>query len=750
MADMGYSDDQSQDGEQSAPASEDAPEEQSDPKETEGSSESDEEILETARKRAQLAADAESEIRRNSLDDLKFRAGDQWPIEVKQDRARDGRPCLTINRIPQFIQQITNDQRQNRPSIKVHAVDDGADVDTAKIIQGLIRHIEYNSNAEVAYDTAFEGAATHGFGFWRVLSDFSSPDSFDQELLIKRIRNPFSVFMDPYAQEPDGSDAMWGFIDEFLPEDDYKELYPKSKLCSMDDWTSIGNTAPNWIRGKEARIAEYYYKEFVDTKIHLLSTGESVKDSELQAKLELGQQAGIQVSVVKTRIAKVPVVKWCKINAVEILEKTDWPGSFIPIIPVYGADLYIDGKRILEGVIRHAKDPQRMYNYWKSAETEAIALAPRAPFIGAEGQFEGHEQQWESSNRRNHPYLQYRPVTIGGQPAAPPARQAFEPAVQAITQASMQAADEIKATTGIYDASLGAQSQDSSGIAIQRRNTQAQTSNYHFIDNLTRSLRHTGIILIELIPKIYDTARSMRIVGDDGTHKVVKINQKSKNERGEEVLYQMDAGRYDVTVDVGPSYASKRQEAATSMQSLAQSYPQLMGIAGDLFVKNMDWPGAQEIADRIKKTLPPGVAEDGPQQPQVPPEVQQQMQQMNEMVGMLSKQLDEASRIIETKRIEIESKERIEMAKIQSDIEMTAAKLGSTEAMALLKHEVAAITARLGRLNWDQPIPDATQQFIPQQGQPGADQGAGQPPAGQPPTGGASPGAPMEPQGPMQ
>lgn len=702
----------------------------------EGASLSDEEIIEQAMACLQIAEDAESDTRKLALEDTKFSAGEQWPDDIQQDRRNDGRPCLVVNRIPQFVQQITNDQRQNRPAIKVHPVDDGADEDTANVIQGLIRHIEYNSNAEVAYDTGFDGAARGGFGFWRVVTSFVSPDSFDQEIYIKRIRDAFSVYLDPSAQEPDGSDANWGLVIDYLTHDEFTEKYPDAEQKSLDDFKSVGDRAPDWMRDGSIRIAEYFYRTYKETTLHLLSTGETVLDEKLEERLQAAKEANLQVGIVKSRKTKIPTIKWVKLNAIEILERTDWPGKYIPIIPVYGNEIFVDGKRTLEGIVRHAKDPQRMLNYWKSAQTEAIALAPRAPFIGAEGQFEGHEAQWTLANRKNNAYLEYKPTTILGQPAPPPQRQAFEPAVQAITQASMQAADDLKATTGIYDPSLGAGPADTSGIAIQRRNMQSQTTNFHFIDNLTRSMRHTGRILIDLIPYIYDTARSARIIGEDGTQKIVKINQEYTDENGKQLLYQLDTGTYDVTVDVGPSFASKRQEAAASMLDLSKAYPPLMQIAGDILVKNMDWPGAQDIADRIKRSMPPNLVNDPAQGPQqLPPQVQAQMQQMQTQVKQLAAMYHAAQDQLDQKKPEIESRERIELAKLQTQASIEIAKLNSKEGIALLEQQVDAIKH--------------SHSLLVDQLQTAASLDAGGSPAdayqeAAQPTGGQSPGQPME------
>lgn len=658
---------------------------------------SEEEVLRIARERFALAEEAEREIRELALEDLKFRAGEQWPDQLKNERENDGRPCLVINRIPQFVRQITNDQRQNRPSIKVSPVDDNADIETAKIFQGLIRHIENNSGADVAYDTAFESAVTGGFGYFRIITDYVSPNGFEQEIKIEPIDNPNNVYLDPNSKKPDGCDANWGFVFSDIPKEDFIAEYGESSVAKSNDWQSLCDEIPGWITTSTVRVAEYFYKDFKSVDLVLLSNGTTFEKSELPKELPLG------VEIQKERKAKVPVIKWLKINGSEILEETTFPGSYIPIIPVYGEKLNINGKKVLEGVIRHAKDPQRMYNYWKSTETETIALAPRAPFIVAEGQIpKEYEFQWQTANRKNHAYLTYKPTTIAGQPVGAPQRQVFEPPVQAITQASMMAADDMKGTTGIYDAGLGAQSNEKSGIAIQRRNQQSQTSNFHFTDNLTRSIRHAGRILVEIIPIVYDTPQAVRIIGEDGEEEIVRINEIFEH-KGQAVTYDLSAGKYDVTVETGPSYATKRQEALASMIELTRSYPQVAQVAGDLMVKNMDWQGAKEIAERLKKTLPLGLADDQ-NQPQVPPEAQAQMQQMDQMIQQLTEQLNQASEQIKIKAAELESKERIEMAKIEADLIKENAKLNSNEAIELLKQEIQVVHQRMNLLDFQEPI----------------------------------------------
>lgn len=701
---------------------------------------SDEKTLAEAQARFRLAEEAESENRTESLDDLKFAAGDQWDPQIKAARAAKRRPCLTINRLPQHIKQVTNDQRQNRPSIKVHPVDDRGDLDTANIYSGLIKHIEYNSNADAAYDTAFDSAVRGGLGYWRVVTQYVSPLSFDQEILIKRIRNRFSVFFDPFSQEPDGSDANFAFITEDLSEDEYRRAHPKSKLAQQGEWEAAGNTAPAWMGSKSARVAEYFYKEFREAEIVQLAGGEVVEKAKLSEFAEqMVMRHGISpnLKVIDTRTTQIPVIRWCKLNAVEILDNRDWPGSFIPIVPVYGEELDIDGKRILKGIVRDAKDPQRMLNVWKSAETEVIGLAPKAPYIADAKTIEGFEHIWATANTENHSYLPFnsRPD------APPPQRQSFEPAVQAITQAAMLAADDLKATTGIHDATLGARSNETSGVAIQRRNTQAQTSNFHFVDNLTRSLRHTGRICIDLIPHIYDASRASRIIGEDGTAEVIRLNEAFEH-KGKAVTYDMSVGKYDCTVDVGPSFASKRQEAAASMTEFARAVPQVAAVTADLIAKAQDWPGSQEFAERIKKTLPPGLADepDGKEQ-KVPPQIQAQIAQMTQMLEQAQAQLAQADDQIKNKRLELESKERIEFKKLEVQLEIERARIDAKDSLALLNAEISSIESRLRQLGVNQPIEDETEDQDPNAfGAEFAPVGMGP----MNPTGGEAPGEPME------
>jgi hypothetical protein len=506
----------------------------------------------------------------------------------------------------------------NRPGIKVIPADDKADVDMADVFNGVIRHIEYISDADVAYDTACENQVSYGEGYIRLLTEYCDEDTFDQDIKIGRIRNSFSVYMDPLIQDPTGADAKWCFVTEDLPKAEYERLYPDAAPISTLMSLGVGDQSiAQWIGENTIRIAEYFYIEYEKQTLNLYpgnQTAFSGTPEDKTLRMMFGKP-------IRTREADRKKVKWCKINGYDILEEREWAGAYIPVVRVVGNEFEVDGQMYVSGLVRNAKDAQRMYNYWVSQEAEMLALAPKAPFIGYGGQFEGYEQQWKTANTNNWPYLEVNPDVTDGQGAVLPLPQRAQPpmASSGLLQAKAGAAEDIKSATGQYNASLGMTSNERSGKAILARQREGDIGTYHYVDNLARAIRHIGRQLVDLIPKIYDTERIARIIGEDGEPDTVKMNpmqdepvKRIVDQEGVliEKIYNPAVGKYDVRVITGPGYATKRQEALESMAQLLQGNPQLWQVAGDLFVKNMDWPGAQDLAKRFKKTIDPKVLAD--------------------------------------------------------------------------------------------------------------------------------------------
>ncbi len=660
----------------------------------------DDAIISECMDRMRISMAADGENRTNGLDDLAFLKGDQWDERIKQQRALDGRPCLTINKLPTFLHQVTNSQRQNVPSIKVHPTHQKM-MKVAEVVQGAIRHIEYKSNADVAKDTAVNSAAAIGFGYFRLVTQYCDDSGFDQEIAFKRIRNPFTVYFDPASVEIDGSDQQWCVLSVRMPRTEFKVEHPDADPCDFGVVRGIGDRYQDWITSEEVRIAEYYRIHREKATAVLLSNGESGWKDKL---IELPEG----VTIVKERQSTRNVVQWFKLSALQVLERAEIPCKWIPVFPVWGDEIGLDGRVYRRGMSRDAKDPARMYNYWMTSATEQVGLIPKSPFIGAEGQFEGHETKWGQANVRSFPYLEYKPKSRAGQLAPPPQRQPMADVPVGVLQMAMHASDDVKSTTGVFDASLGARSNETSGIAIKQRDRQGETTNYHYIDNLNTTLRHVGRCILNMWPKVYDGTRTLQIMGMDGKVSTAEVNKptQEQDETGQAVeMLENDmsvVADFGVTISVGPSYDTLRQEAVDGMIQTAQSWPKLMDIAGDKVVRSMDWPMAEEIADRIEKTIPPELRTEeegggkadtvdtpfGPvPQEQLPAMLAQIKQQMDQM----GQALQEAENGIEKEKIKAASAENV--ARINAESKQDVEEIKGWIAMLVAKMQPPPVLA---------------------------------------------------------
>ena len=595
-----------------------------------------------------LVNDADSTNRAEALMDVKFAAGDQWPVEIQNSRNLESRPCLTINKIDAYIRQVTNQQRMQRPRIKVHPVNNLADYKIAQVIEGITRHIEVNSNADTAYDTAFDYAVRMGWGYWRVNTRYVSENSFDQEIYIDTIDNPFTVYFDPNSILPDGSDAERCLITTVMDKKIFRENYPGADDGANFQQRSTGDDTAAWITKEDIRVAEYFWIERERAKLYLLSDGTSgFADSDnFFARVEASG-----LTVVDERDSFRKAVKWIKCTAMEVLEEKTWAGKYIPVVPCYGAQVIVDDKRKKYGLVRFAKDPQRMYNFWRTSMTESIALAPKAKWLLAEGQDEGHEIEWAMANIKSTPVLRYKQKDIEGVPAPAPTRLQPEPPPTGIMEAAGAISADLQMVLGVLDPNQ-LPSGNISGKALQGQQNQVDLSNFHFYDNMTRSIRHTGKIILDLIPKIYDTERVMRIIGSDGQPDMTTINQ--ANEIGE-VLNDVTVGEYDVVMDTGPGFQTKRQQAVESMMPLLTGNAELFNIAGDLVFRNMDFPGADVIADRLAAMNPLANIDE---KSDIPPEVQMRLAQSQQTIEQLQQQLQAAG---------LEINNRMQVAQIKEE-----------------------------------------------------------------------------------
>jgi hypothetical protein len=623
--------------------------------------------IDEAKEFLQFCNSADMMNRQEALEDLRFVNGDQWPVDLQNSRNLESRPVLTINKIDTYCRQVTNQQRQQRPRIKVHATNTQADMKTAQVIQGVIRHIEVNSNADHAYDNAFDYAVRMGWGYWRVTTNYMSDDSFDQEIYIDSIDNPFTVYWDPNSIAPDGSDADRCLVTTMMSKAEFRKNYP-----DKDDGTSFtprgtGDTQSEWITKEDIRLAEYFYTVREKAKLYHLSDGTATF-----SKDNLERLAAAGIYVVDERDSVKKTIKWVKLTAVEIIEERDWNGKYIPIVPVYGRHVVIGDKRKKFGMVRHAKDPQRMYNFWQTSVTESVALAPKAKWLIAEGQDEGHESDWTQANIKSMPLLRYKQTDIDGRPAPAPQRLQPEPPPTGIMAASNSINADMQAIMGIFDPAQQ-MTGNISGKALNGQQQQVDMTNYDYYDNLTRSISHTGKIILDLIPKIYDSQRVMRIIGDDGKPDMITLNERDAVGR---VLNDVTVGTYDVVMETGPGYNSKRQEAVDAMMPLLNSNPEMFKAAGDLVFRNMDFPGADMIADRLSAMNPLAQID---AKSDIPPQVQMQLKQGQAQVQQLQQQL-------QTMQLAMKQRQDIEQVKqdaeTKRELMRQTSKAHNTETMA--------------------------------------------------------------------
>ncbi len=571
-------------------------------------------IVKTAVKRMEKAVEADAENREEALDDLENIAGRQWPESIKSEREAADRPVLTVNRLPQFVRQVTGDVRRLNPAVKVLPGDGEASEEVAEIISGMIRGIEYRSNASDVYERAAESAAQCGMGFFRVRSDYESDESFDQHIVIEGIADPFSVHYDPDARMPTREDADWCFITQRVESDDFREMWPDASPVSLDD------DLPAWVDGDKIVVAEYFWKEYYDRELGLLADGTVVENP------------APPLNFVKKRTVRAHKVMWAKISGKDVLEgPKEFPSKHIPVIAVVGEELILGDEVVRTSVIRYAKDPQRLYNFWRSAQTEVVALQPIAPFVVTPKQIAGFEAHWAAANKTHNPYLPYNPDE-----KAPGLPQRASPPVASsgMMQEVLTAAEDMKATTGIYDAGLGNRSNETSGVAIARRQAESELSNSIYTDNLAKSIAYCGRVIVDMIPRVYDTRRLVKIIGSDDTEKTVAVNDEQIIGGQPVVMNDLSRGKYEVRVSVGPSFTTRRQEAAESMIDFVRAFPAAATVAGDIVAKNMDWPGSEELAERLQKLLPPGISGEQ-QQPDL-----QAMEMQAQQAAMQQKQAE--------------------------------------------------------------------------------------------------------------
>lgn len=652
-------------------------------------------FLEEAFERFKAAELCEAEWRREAVVDLKFYDGDQWDETARRRRKKNRQPILTINRLKQFKRQITNEIRAQRPSIQLNPRED-ATVATAQLLQGHVRDIEVDSCADMTYDLGTDQMVITGLGYWRVCTEYRDGRTFDQKVVIDPIKNHLMVYDDPDCEKLDRSDRRWLFIVQDMDKEDFKAKYPDSLTASaLQQMQSIGDNAKSWLKEGGVRVAEYYTVEDQEEKLYELIDGRLTTE-----------EPDVADTIERQRTVCVPKVCWHKISALDILEEREVPCEYIPVVVVIGEESNINGKLNWSGMVRDSRDAQRAYNYWKTAATSQIALAAKAPFVAASGQIQNHEGEWQNAHLEDPAVLTYEPMVEGNQLLPPPARDLAEPPIQAMNAMMGGAANDLMATTGLNDASLGERRPDEAAKSVLLRQNQGHMATSHYSDNVSRAVRFTGMVVLSFLKLMDEAPRQARVIKPDDTvdHVVLHKNDAEGARRiakPNQKVINLAEGSYDVTVSVGPSYQTKRQEAVQSILSLIQAVPQTLNLVGDLLVGNMDWHNAPEIAKRLKKMLPPQLQDQdlsGDPAENVQ-KLQSALQQLQAQHEQLMKSFQSAVQVINTKQIEANSRQRVAEINAAAGVTEASIKAMHEGNMATLNAELDALQARFQLLH---------------------------------------------------
>lgn len=652
----------------------------------------DDDILQEARERFAEAEDAWSELKTQAEDDLRFgRLGEQWPKDIASQRQTAARPCMTINKMPSNIRQVVNDGRQNRPSIKARPADSGADVATAEVMSGLIRHIESISDADVAYDTALDNAASAGLGFIEVDVDYATDDSFDLEIKINAVPNPLAVLWDAHTEKFDSSDWNYAFLAEAVPKKEFEAEYPDAE----SEWSGNDKDIQPWFAENSVRVCKYWSRDAKRRKIILLSDGTVISEEDYIRDKDVFDAANI--TFVRERESKSYEIVRRIITGCDVLDEKRWRGSIIPLVPVYGDAFNIAGKRYSNSLIHDAKDAQRIFNYSRSTATEMVSLSSKAPFIGRKGAFQTDAEKWASINTASWPYIEF-----DGQER--PMREPFAGVPTGAINEAMMAADDIKQIIGIHDAGMGIPGNEISGKAIRYRQHEGDVSTFHFTDNQHRAIRCVGRVVVELIPQIYTGKRIIRVLGLDGKAQSVALGQPVQLPDGATRIYDLGAGKYDLAVEAGPSYTTRREESSEMLADYIRAAPQAGPILGPMMVKMADMPDGEKVSAMLATVMPPEARAifEGkpPPEPGPPPELLAKQAEMQAEMQLETQKAQQQYQLAEqTQRNNIQ----IEQLQAQADIAVMRDKAQAElqiarERFALemqLKREEAQLSASL-------------------------------------------------------
>jgi hypothetical protein len=632
--------------------------------------------------------------REHALEDLEFLAGDQWDPEVKKARVDMNRPCLTINVLPQFVGQVVGDRRMNKTAIKVTPKKD-ASVKEAQLRSALIKGIEHESRAHRVYDACCEDQVACGISAFRVDLEYAANDVFDQNIRLRHIPNPLAVIWDRMSIDPTGKDAQHCFVQDVMPLSAYERIFPEHPNPDELGDAMKNSIDPGWFDKDFVRLTEFWELIEKPATFALMMDGD-VKDVSGMALEEYEEELWRdRTGQPRIRDSYRTYARMHLITGFAILSDSAYeiPLTRLPIIKVEGRVVRVGEDRVRFGLVRYAKDSQRLKNYWRSVAAETLALAPKAQWVADWGSIEGREDDWRDAHISGDTLLIYNK----GQNA--PARINPPDVPSALLQEAQMNQQDIKDTTGLHDASLGIRSNEVSGRAIESRKAEGDTATVIYHDNLNESILEGGDVVNQLIPLAYDTVRQVLVIGEDDKEQMITINANQSDDDSPSI----SDTKYDVSLETGPSFATQRAENRDAMTTLIQTAPQLFAIAGDKIVEAMDWEGAHEIAERLRKQMErEGLIEPSEedltpeeqeqamlqaQQAQQEQQMQQQMQQQMIEMEMQGKQLELAEQQARVRQMEAAAR-KAEADAMRAEIEAMASEMDAELAPLRDEHKM--------------------------------------------------------------
>ena len=670
--------------------------------------ERDKSIIKRAHDRFAKCVEWEGPFRQRFKDDIRFLYADsdnseQWNASVRAQRQISGQVMVTINKTHTHWLHVVNQGKENKPEIQVSPTGDNASYESAQIFEQIIKRIEYISDAQTAYDIASGFQVGGGIGYWQIVTDYKDEDSFDQEIFIRQVPDPLSVYMDPLIKNQDGSDARFAFIFEDMPRKEAEAKYGKMVAQNQN----FGDLAENWMRSDSIRVAKYYERNESKEWMYAIPTADDdimvVRESDMPPEgkqlLEMARDNGQDVQ--RRRVSKYKIDCYLIVGD-QVAEKSLWAGKYIPIVRVPGEEIVIENRLDRKGIVRYLKDAQRSFNYNASAALEFGALQSKSPYIAPVEAIEGLENYWATANSQNHSFLPYNHADENGNPVPQPQRQQ-PPGSPPVFLEGMQAAEhELMMASGQYEATFSAQGNEISGISIEQRQKQGERVTFHYQDNLAKAIRFTGKQLIDLIPKIYDTKRIVRIMDESGEEHAIQIDPQAKqalqqredqSEAEISTIFNPNVGNYDVIAKCGPNFDTRREKAFDAMTQLLAAQPALANVIGDLYMGTADFPAADKLQERMRNWIAatnPGAMGDG-QDPQVMA-LNQQLQQAGQLIQHLQQQLQDKTvkETIEKQRADMDALEHLATRMEKEQAQMREAFQAETDRLKVIAPAIDA------------------------------------------------------------